>query len=532
LIRKNMGLVMGQNNAQTATIRHTPLCAIAGALLASLFLAATARAGGSIFDDDYVPPSKRPEPARPAAPPSPTESDKGLVAIPTPSAAPLVPPAAPPPVGGRRAIPDRARRVQCRKLFEEVFAADLKERTLTARKKLAQRLLDEGIKAPEGSADRFVLLTGAMEAAEDAMSIRLSFAAAEGLARSYDDVDEVSVKLEAAGQVFSGPVSPLMGSVYNVDALFSLADQLASENDFAGVDRIETALRHGVLGISDGELRTAVKDQIHAMESLRSAWQQTMPSLETLKRSPDDPAANAAVGSYLCFAQGQWEQGLPLLARAADPVLKALAMMELRHPTEPEEIATLGGGWYDEAAKRPVTDGPRILEHAASLYRSVLPQLTGLKKLAIEKRIEGIPSAVRHRRVDLLEMFDPAKSPVEGDWRMTDGVLACERRAYARVGFPYTPPAEYDLRVSFVVTSGSGAVVPICSTQDHQFCWQFGGLNNTLAGFEMIAGVGLAHNDSGKRSKAWLKPNERFACVIKVRKTGLGAYVNDQLVSS
>ncbi len=44
-------------------------------------------------------------------------------------------------------------------------------------------------------------------------------------------------------------------------------------------------------------------------------------SQEKLKESPDDPAANLAVGSYLCFNKDQWERGLPMLAKGSDPAL-------------------------------------------------------------------------------------------------------------------------------------------------------------------------------------------------------------------
>ena len=36
-------------------------------------------------------------------------------------------------------------------------------------------------------------------------------------------------------------------------------------------------------------------------------------SLATLEKEPADPKANLAVGRYLCFFKGNWDQGLPKL---------------------------------------------------------------------------------------------------------------------------------------------------------------------------------------------------------------------------
>ena len=212
----------------------------------------------------------------------------------------------------------------------------------------------------------------------------------------------------------------MMASVYNVDALFTLADQLAAEDDFANVSKIESSLQHGMSSITDAELKNAVKIQIRDMGTIHEAQEKIGPMLEKLKRSPDDPAINAAVGKYACFERGQWEKGLPLLAKSNDPALKTLATTELNKPTEPEAIAALGDGWFDEAGKLPASNRPKILEHAASLYRIADANLSGLRKLAVEKRLAQIPSSGRLRRIDLLELFDPATSVVNGVWRMQD----------------------------------------------------------------------------------------------------------------
>ena len=41
-------------------------------------------------------------------------------------------------------------------------------------------------------------------------------------------------------------------------------------------------------------------------------------SIDTLKANPDDPEANLAVEKYTCFTKGDWDKGLPMLAKCSD----------------------------------------------------------------------------------------------------------------------------------------------------------------------------------------------------------------------
>ena len=42
-----------------------------------------------------------------------------------------------------------------------------------------------------------------------------------------------------------------------------------------------------------------------------------------LQQDPEEPAGEScSVGRYLCFSKGDWEKGLPLLARGSDETLK------------------------------------------------------------------------------------------------------------------------------------------------------------------------------------------------------------------
>ncbi len=53
---------------------------------------------------------------------------------------------------------------------------------------------------------------------------------------------------------------------------------------------------------------------------------------KTLTGQPNDAAAHAALGRYLCLSLGKWDEGLPHLAKGSDELLRAAAEQDLTAP--------------------------------------------------------------------------------------------------------------------------------------------------------------------------------------------------------
>ena len=294
----------------------------------------------NIFDEDWTPPKPVVQPhavpiQRPPALPVP--------AAPATVESPGV--SAPP---SRRPIPDKSDQAHSRSLLKAAFAKQLKDRSIEGRKKLAQSLLDEVPKTSDNPSDQYVLLGGAIEASKDGGVLPLCFQAADTMASKYE-VNGFNVKIEAALRVnLRGDSSVTTGE--NVRAAMELVDPLLAAEDFPTALRILTLARSAAAG--DAALASLVQRRIQAVESMRTARGRLAQHLEKLKTSPDDPAANFTVGSYLCFDKAEWDKGLQLLAKCSDANLKHLATLELSHPKTSEETARLADAWWDVRSKQ------------------------------------------------------------------------------------------------------------------------------------------------------------------------------------
>ena len=123
---------------------------------------------------------------------------------------------------------------------------------------------------------------------------------------------------------------------------------------------------------------------------MRTAHDRLAQALPKLKTAPDDPAANLALGTYLCFARGEWDDGLPRLARGSDAAIASASKQDLARPDDAAARAKAGDAWWDLGESRGgpaglVKDGAR--QRAAYWYRSALAGASGLERDSIRKKV-------------------------------------------------------------------------------------------------------------------------------------------------
>src|SRR4051812_27220874 len=132
---------------------RTPLWSVFAILLTSV--AARPSLAGNIFDDDWSPPTESIPPLRARVEPKPPVGGPEVKAHPQNKAAsdqptdsrPVTPETAP--TTARHAVPKAAEQSAVRKLLKEVFSAQLADRSVAGRQKLAESLLAQSSKSTD-----------------------------------------------------------------------------------------------------------------------------------------------------------------------------------------------------------------------------------------------------------------------------------------------------------------------------------------------------------------------------------------------
>jgi hypothetical protein len=126
----------------------------------------------------------------------------------------------------------------------------------------------------------------------------------------------------------------------------------------------------------------------------------------TLRKDPTNPAANSAMGRFVCLVKGEWAKGLPMLSAGNDRELKTLAAKDLENPTLPAEQAEVADAFYERAQAEKDTARLHLSRRACHWYQGAAPGLDGLTLTKVEKRIKELerlpgfrpPEVVGHSR--------------------------------------------------------------------------------------------------------------------------------------
>lgn len=110
---------------------------------------------------------------------------------------------------------------------------------------------------------------------------------------------------------------------------------------------------------------------------------------------PADPPSNLIAGKWFSFVAHRWSEGLPMLAMGADPDIARVAGMEMGASRAEGEALQLADAWYDASAKqRSKDDKVPLLARAMYWYQQAIPQLSGLAKERVVKRVTDIDKLV------------------------------------------------------------------------------------------------------------------------------------------
>lgn len=131
-------------------------------------------------------------------------------------------------------------------------------------------------------------------------------------------------------------------------------------------------------------------DRRKEVQALTASWKELQAVFDKLDSSPDDPEANLIAGRHYCFEHGDWDKGLPHLAKSSDAELKRLAQQELQSPpSELEGMLKLADAWWSLSEGRQGKEKRALMLRASIWYRQAQPAVTStLRKAKIGKRLE------------------------------------------------------------------------------------------------------------------------------------------------
>ena len=276
---------------------------------------------------------------------------------------------------------------------KDVFKEEYKKlKTPDDRKALAKKLLEQAADTKNTPAMIYVLIAESARIAGEAGDIATIVEASDLYVQKFEG-DDIAARwnmLEAAEKAAPKP-SPESLSLLAEEYL-KLADGAMAADDFKNAtelarnaERVATKTKNKTLAANATGKKKEVADAMNSLKNVSI-------SIDKLETNPDDPDANFAVGKYTCLTKGDFDKGLPMLAKSSDKDYKEAAELELAAKDTASTMKSADKWWdlADKEKSKPAKDA--VKAHAASLYEKVLPELSGIEKVKLEKRMTLSPA--------------------------------------------------------------------------------------------------------------------------------------------
>ena len=431
-------------------------------------------------------------------------------------------------------VPDPDAQAKAIRVIRDVFKAEYSDTSPDARRAFAANLLKRAQETTADPVSRFVLLREACDVAASAGDCKTAFEAVDEMGSTYN-VPSAKMKLGAAqtsARVAANPDS----SKRIAAAAMRLVGEACEAEDYgialAAADVAESMATRA----KDPAFILTVRARNQEVHQAQSQQRRARTASQLLREKPDDADGNSICGNYYCLWRGDWEAGLPMLAKGSEPVLRSAAQTDLSMPTSSNEQKELADTWWLLATQQKGMVARHLQARAAHWYERAAPGLSGIDKEVAMKRAaehqeitQATSRAVLGQRVvDLLRLANPAQYSVQGKWALHDGVIESEGEGQDLLQFPYRPPEEYDYRVEFTRLSGDNCILLAMPKNQKPFIWVMG---NGAYLFHYLKGGGDHSNRTVVRREKALENNRRYTALLQVRNDGVRSYLDGELLN-
>jgi hypothetical protein len=379
-----------------------------------------------------------------------------------------------------------------------------KAKTPEGKKALVAELLNLA-SGEQNAANKFALYREARDHSAALGAFDSTSEAVNGLYTAFD------IKLTDALNGLSAK-SPKNLSKEGLNALVGmyvrLAEQAAGEQDYDGA--LDASKFASGKTSADKDLVARAKRLAEQIPFLKDEYE-TASKVALGFGDLKDPKNCHALGSYLCFMKGAWEQGLQYLANSNDGVIKLIASLEKGKPAKAEDQFSLGNAWYEHAkrAKKDSVEQGRFIGRAKYWLETASRTATGLSKKDIEAKLAEIEKAFGGKEamaaaggLELVTLIDPKKDSIQGEFTLTGrSLLTPTATPQARLQIPYAVPDEYELRIVASRKSGNGAFFICLAKGEKQFEIVLDGWGGNATGVDLIDGKMGVENATAYKGK-------------------------------
>ncbi len=188
-----------------------------------------------------------------------------------------------------------------------------------------------------------------------------------------------------------------------VEYAVSMAEDFAEGDEYDNAIRALSVARGAALRMGNNSLANQISLKSRETAEIQREYASARIAADTLVTSPDEPDANYRWGRFLALYKGAWSKGIPLLAQGSDAKLKTLAEKEGK-ATETAMQLELANGYFDLAdSEKALVPKKQLLQHSKEWFDKALPNLSGLNKSNVERRLKTVEAMLAKEQIVLTD---------------------------------------------------------------------------------------------------------------------------------
>ncbi|MBC8355690.1 MAG: hypothetical protein H8E66_27240 [Planctomycetes bacterium] len=321
----------------------------------------------------------------------PVEADNVIEPVldpepPAPTLEPEPPPKSEFQLPGKSPIPGQAEQAVAKALVREVYQPEYEQAETFDQKGAVAKKLLAAAKDPGNDANaRYAMLDVSRVMAVQAGDADGTFAAIDEM-DAYFEIDALVLK-QAALQAWAKKTLKKEIRAELAKRMPPVAEEAARYERYDVALTLLQLARDTARRAGDVQFAKDAAARLKEINEIATQFAEVKRALELLAVDNSDEAANEIVGRYYCMVRGDWDGGLPLLAKSGKGALQTSAERDLSGADPGEQQLALGDMWWELAQEEEAGIAQQLLVRAHHWYSAAAPNLSGLARAKCEKRL-------------------------------------------------------------------------------------------------------------------------------------------------
>lgn len=236
--------------------------------------------------------------------------------------------------------------------LRDAMKVDFADGSAKGKLALASKLLNRAKGTRDVSAMRYVMYTEAARLAAAAGNVELAREATEGLTGVF------AINAEEAQMKILDAMAPSTSTPEERKALAAsyaaLVNPTLARDDYVNAAKYNTRATNMARAAGDTDLAATYAQRGKEIAELQAEFPRVLAAMKRIAETGGNASDYTAVGTFQALLKGEFETGLPLLAKSNSP-WKSLAAQDLAltevQPKDSVALVALGDSWREAAAK-------------------------------------------------------------------------------------------------------------------------------------------------------------------------------------